>query len=168
MQNNPLFLDTFDLRRERGNTKNQKVIFELPETITNDAEGVNVASQITMQLQLNSVSEGIYLRGELVANIWSICSVCDELTTNQAKLAVSGFYLYEDKVLNEDVDDLYDEYFLVEDRYIDLLQLTRDTLHDSFEFAPICSDECANKPRIVSTHNEDEIDSRLAILKDLL
>lgn len=166
---NPAFLDTFDLQRERGNSRDEKSVFELEESIGNGIEEVSESSNVVVSAHLESVQDGIYLSGSAPVKIDSICSKCGKSSTRSTKVPLSAFYLYEDKITDDDIDDLMDEYFLLEERYIDLIQLLRDSLCDVFEYAPLCSKECRESPNVTTTKGDDEfLDPRFDILKGML
>lgn len=167
--NSPYFLSTLDLKRGGGNIHNYVLEVEPLENIGDVMEYAPKGTPVGLNVNLSSVVEGIYLHGDLSAKVNRMCAKCGKMQTNDVILELKAFYFYDDKLASDGADfdskGAEEVYALVDSQYIDLIQLVRDTLYDSFSFAPICSGECIKVED--SSKDEEEIDPRFAILKNL-
>ena len=121
---------------------------------------------------LESVVEGILVRGELSAMADLSCARC--LAPVEQRLVASVAELYCDPTRLEDGDEVEDAYAIDVDR-IDLEGLLRDALAAELPFKPLCREDCAGLCASCGTDlntgscdcTTDEADPRWAALSEL-
>ncbi|MDR0951254.1 MAG: DUF177 domain-containing protein [Candidatus Ancillula sp.] len=148
--NNPFYLSTFDLPRQPGASKDIKLELPLDELVGTQLQYIEKGQKVSFEVTLDSVLEGIYLIGKAETNLKTICSRCAKEFNEDISVNLNGFYPYEESAL--DFDESLDVYNMVENQYIDLIEILRDSVSDQIEFSPLCSD-CKE---IVENHEEGD------------
>ncbi len=102
--------------------------------------GVPAGSPVELSVQLESVTEGVYVSGRAHAALVGECARCldevhDEITVDLAEL-----FAYPDSVTDETTDP--DELPRVVDERVDVEQLVRDALVLTLPLAPLCREDC--------------------------
>jgi uncharacterized protein len=102
--------------------------------------GVPPGSPVELSVQLESVTEGVYVSGRAHAALAGECARCldevhDEITVDLAEL-----FAYPDSVTDETTDP--DELPRVVDERVDVEQLVRDALVLTLPLAPLCREDC--------------------------
>lgn len=172
--NSSLFrINVFELLHKNGESKQYSLQLKTPEDIGSDYQIIKSGSEITLDFEINSLVEGMMLRGRGTVPVNFKCTRCLVEDNYEQIIDISAFYPY---TLNkEDDEDSGDNiYEIVDEQYIDLFPMLRDAFFDLVLFAPRCSDvPCGNLeedcqiPVILSQEErDDDIDPRFAVLKD--
>jgi uncharacterized protein len=162
----PNFLSIHDLQRSPGNIRFENVKFDLADSIGDEFYGVQSGKEVQFEVELSSVVEGVYISGTAHTELFKSCARCGKFGSETVELPVQTFYFYAGKVTDDELNELENSYNLLDNQYIDLVQLLRDIVFEKLEFYPLCSDSC----ELVQPTNAEEvpeIDERLAVLKQL-
>lgn len=139
--------------------------FEIPLTQFGDV--------ITVDGQLESLVEGVLVRGSVGAEVAQTCARCLEPIV-PVEVVADVAELYSDPTSAEDEGDV-EEGYEIKDGVIDIDALLRDTLAQIVAVAPLCSDTCAglcptcgiNRNDATCDCADEPVDGRWAALSDL-
>jgi len=136
--------------------------------------GVPAGGAVEISVQLESVTEGVYVSGTAHAPLVGECARCldeihDEITVDLAEL-----FAYPDSVTDETTDP--DELPRVVDEQVDVEQLVRDALVLALPLAPLCREDCAGLcvecgekwADLEPGHGHETLDPRWAALRGRL
>ncbi len=163
----PLVLDITALRRRAGEMKS--IQREVPAPAGLGIELIRVAegSPIDLDLQLESVVEGVLVTGTASADLVGECARCLVEVTDEQSFDLSELYYYPGKDAEEDAN-------WVENDTVDLEPALRDAIVLDLPFTPLCRDDCAGLCAVCGqnlnddpSHSHDEpIDARWEKLAD--
>jgi uncharacterized protein len=130
------------------------------------AEGDDIA----VEIELESVVEGIYVHGTVTAELEGECSRCLDPVEQDVSARVDELFLYPEKVKADEREDSV----LLEDDEVRLGTLVRDTLAMDAEERPLCREDCPGlcaqcgfRMEDDPDHHHEVIDERFAALKGL-
>ena len=135
-----------------------------------------VRDPIELDLHLDSVVDGILVRGTLVFHLDLACARCLETQTSVREVNVAELFIDPAKRVEDDVDDEPGYELLDDATAIDLSTMVRDALIIDLPVRTLCREDCqglcptcgADRNRIDCGHQQDEgIDPRWSALADL-
>lgn len=132
----PLVLEVHELGRRAGMMREVVRTVPAPEAIGVEMIRVPQGSDITLELKLESVVEGVYVSGTAEVELEGECARCLTGIEDDMSLDLQELYFYSDKDAEEDA------YFVVDER-IDLEPLIRDAVVLDLPFTPLCREDCA-------------------------
>ncbi|XCB30204.1 DUF177 domain-containing protein [Arcanobacterium hippocoleae] len=96
-------------------------------------------------LNLQSVSEGVLVQGNVEAAAVGRCSRClrDIHVQMNERVAELVFYPEKKQILLDDGDEEAEDFPIIEDNRIDLEPILRDALVLAMPFTPLCEPDCA-------------------------
>ena len=131
------------------------------------AEGDDIA----VEIELESVVEGIYVHGTVTAELEGECSRCLDPVEQDVDVRLDELFLYPEKVRAEEREDAV----LLEDDEVRLGPLVRDALAMEADERPLCREDCPGlcaqcgfRMEDDPDHHHDVIDPRFAALQGLL
>ncbi|MPZ88119.1 MAG: DUF177 domain-containing protein [Nitriliruptorales bacterium] len=133
----PRVLNVNDLLDRPGVSRPLAADFDLPEGLTLPL--VDVTDPLRLEAVLESVVEGILVRGTVSANLEVSCARCLSPVRDQLRPEVAE--LFSDPAGADDPEDIDPGYKIVEGR-IDLDTLLRDALAPAVPLAPRCRPDC--------------------------
>ena len=140
-----------------------------PSRIGLDLIAIERGADLTLDLRLESVSEGVLVTGTVYAPTRGECSRCLTEVTGDVEISLTELFAYPDSATESTTEE--DEVGHVIDQTIDLEQSIVDAVGLALPFAPVCSDDCPGlcPQRGVSLsaepdHQHDVIDPRFAKL----
>ena len=143
----PLVFGVADLLRRPGNQRDEvaaAVLDGLAVTSSHVVEG----APVDLELHLESVNEGIVVRGELHVPWEGECRRC--LRTVRSTLDTAVFEVFEDKPVEGETSKLDID-------RIDLEPLVRETVLLELPIAPLCREDCAGLcPECGADRNEGD------------
>jgi uncharacterized protein len=142
------------------------------ERIGLDVIGVPAGATISLDVRLESVTEGVYVSGTVSAPLTGECSRCLEELTDHLTVDIGELFAYPNSVTDETTDD--DELPRVVDDHVDVEQTVRDAVVLALPLAPLCTDDCAGlcpdcgerRADLPPDHGHDTIDPRWAALRE--
>ena len=130
------------------------------------AEGDDIA----VEIELESVVEGIYVHGTVTAELEGECSRCLDPVEQDVDVRLDELFLYPEKVRAEEREDAV----LLEDDEVRLGPLVRDALAMEADERPLCREDCPGlcaqcgfRMEDDPEHHHEVIDERFAALKGL-
>ena len=130
------------------------------------AEGDDIA----VEIELESVVEGIYVHGTVTAELEGECSRCLDPVEQDVDVRLDELFLYPEKVRAEEREDAV----LLEDDEVHLGPLVRDALAMEADERPLCREDCPGlcaqcgfRMEDDPEHHHEVIDERFAALKGL-
>ena len=161
-------LKVADLLGRPGTSRRLALVLSAPEDF--DARLAQVAGTVELRGVLESVVEGLLLRGHLRASLRVPCARC--VTELDIESDVEVTELFTDPATTD--DDVEQGYEIVDD-HIDLDTLLRDALAEAVPYQALCTQACrglcancgANLNEVACDCSEDMSDPRWAALEDL-
>jgi uncharacterized protein len=132
----------------------------------------SACATISLDVRLESVTEGVYVSGTVSAPLTGECSRCLEELTDHLTVDIGELFAYPNSVTDETTDD--DELPRVVDDHVDVEQTVRDAVVLALPLAPLCTDDCAGlcpdcgerRADLPPDHGHDTIDRRWAALRE--
>ncbi|MDA8440224.1 MAG: DUF177 domain-containing protein [Propionibacterium sp.] len=157
----PLVIDLHDLERRAGTMKRVRRVVPAPADLGIDMIGVPEGSDITLDLMLEAVVEGVLVTGSAEVRLTGECTRCLEPIEDTSSYEVQELYFYPGRDAEEDASR-------IEGDLIDLDPALRDAVVLELPFAPLCREDCAGLCPICGAllnddpghHHDDPVDSR--------
>lgn len=157
-----------DLLGRPGTSRRLELAMPAPTDF--DTRLADVGDTVTVRGVLESVVDGLLLRGQLSASLRMSCARC--LTELDVDTAVDVVELFVDPVTT---DDTVEEGYEIVDDHIDLDTLMRDALAEGVPYRALCDEGCrglcdrcgANLNEVECDCTEDVSDPRWAALENL-
>lgn len=132
-------IDTHELNRAAGNSKQYELMLEPLADFTNGAVEIAAADQIKVLILLESVIDGILVTGNAAAIASGECSRCLDPVRLEISGELTDLYAYSDKDIRTDEAD---EVRILEGDLLDLEPAVRDALVLAMPLRPLCNDMC--------------------------
>jgi uncharacterized protein len=168
----PWVLDTRKLGRRAGVAQRVHLSVPTADRIGLDLVAVPSGTEVSLELQLESVTEGVWVSGTASALADGQCSRCLTELTQPVTAALRDLYVYPGSTTDRTTDD--DELPRVDDDLIDLLPLVRDEIVLALPLAPVCRPDCPGLcpecgerlDDLEPGHRHETMDPRWADLRD--
>jgi uncharacterized protein len=167
----PLVLDTRELGRRPGSMRRVQRTIPAPEGLGFEFIGVPAGADLTLDLRLEAVMEGVLVSGPVTALARGECGRCLDPVTIPVAVELVELYTYPGHEVPGDDEDVGQ---LVGD-FIDLEPRLRDAVVLGLPLKPVCSEDC---PGLCATcgarladeppgHTHEQIDPRWSALQGL-
>lgn len=153
-----------ELIQKPGTMKEVQIVHELENALGTETIAVPKGREISLDIRLESVHEGILVTvsGDTLAD--SECSRCLEPMQEDVEIELQELFHYQPQE--------EDDFAIVQDR-VDLEQALIDAVVPNLPLKPLCSENCpglcadCGERADVGTHNHEKpIDPRFGALKD--
>jgi uncharacterized protein len=169
----PLVLDTRDLPRRPGSMRALKRVVPAPEDLGVEMIGVPAGSDLTLDLRMESVSEGVLVSGTVSGALAGECGRCLRPIADHLTVRIQELYAYPDSATEETTDE--DEVGRIQDDLFDLEPALRDAVVLALPVNPLCREDCpglcsecgAHWDELPEGHTHQQIDPRWAALSNL-
>lgn len=169
----PLVLDIRDLPRSAGAMREVVRVVPAPKDLGLELISVPEGADLSLRLQMTSVSEGVYVSGEVTAPLVGECSRCLREINDTLDVRVQELYAYEHSTTDETTDE--DEVGRIQGDLINLEPALRDAAVLALPANPLCREECpglcveCGEPwdNLPADHSHQAVDPRWAKLNDL-
>lgn len=169
----PLVFDIARLGRRPGAMLELHQMVPSPSRIGLDLIAIERGTDLTLDLRLESVSEGVLVTGTVQAPTRGECSRCLTPVTGDVEISLTELFAYPDSATETTTEE--DEVGHVVDQTIDLEQSIVDAVGLALPFAPLCTDDCpglcpqcgAPLASAEPGHHHDQIDPRFAKLANM-
>ena len=106
--------------------------------------GVPEGEPMHIELRLNSVSEGVYVGGQVSTRIVGRCGRCLVEIEEAIEETVGELAFYPEKrqVLIDEGDEEAEEFSVIEGDHVDLEPILRDAIVLALPFSPLCKPDC--------------------------
>jgi len=162
----PFIIDTRDLGRRAGMMRETSLTFESPQSFGTDFIQVPPGEDISIDLRLECVIDGILASGVARTVAKSECVRCLEPLEIDLSADFQDMYSYE---------PMGEETFQMDGDLLDLEPAIRDALVLALPQSPYCSEDCLGlcplcgfEMKSDPSHGHDEIDPRWQALSSLL
>lgn len=112
-----------------------------PSRIGLDLIGIDQGAPLTLDLRVESVSEGVLVSGTVSAPTTGDCARCLTPVTGDVEIHLTELFAYPDSATDETTEA--DEVGRVVDDTVDLEQPIIDAVGLVLPFAPLCGPDCA-------------------------
>ena len=136
----PLVLDTRDLPRSPGSMRALNRVVPAPKDLGLELIGVPQGADLTLDLTMQSVSEGVYVSGTATAPLDGECGRCLRPIDDTLVVDIAELYAYENSTTIETTEE--DEVGRVQDDLIDLEPVLRDAVVLALPVNPVCRQDC--------------------------
>ncbi|MEV4755258.1 YceD family protein [Micromonospora sp. NPDC049559] len=169
----PLVLDTRELPRRPGVLRTVKRVVPAPADLGLELIGVPEGADLSLDLRLESVSEGVLVSGTVSGPLEGECGRCLRAIHDSLTVTIQELYAYENSTTDETADE--DEVGRMQGDLIDLEPALRDAVVLALPTNPLCRQDCpglcpecgAHWDDLPADHSHDEVDPRWAALSRL-
>jgi uncharacterized protein len=148
--------------------------FEISERIMDAhcfGDDVTFITPITLKAEVTKIDHKLFISGSVEGTAEFVCGRCLKKFQKELKEKVYG-----QLIVDENQEEEMDENYLIEEDTIDASKIMNDVLVASFPMKVLCDENCKGLCSVCGKDlsvdecncNIDEIDPRLAKLKDLL
>jgi len=169
----PLVVDTTKLPRQPGATRALKRTVPAPADLGLELIRVPQGSDVELDLTLTSVSEGVYVSGNIRGSLTGECGRCLEEISESFDVPIAELYAYADSTTEETTDE--DEVGRMQGDLLDLEPAVRDAVVLTLPTNPVCRPDCpglcsecgARLADLPADHSHEAADPRWAALRNL-
>ena len=168
----PFVVSVRDLARRPGSQLSISRSIPAPAVFGSDVIGVPEGSDLTLELSMESISEGIWVSGTVAARAVGECSRCLDEVSEDVLAPVQGLFANPGAESAGEGDDVDVRDF--DGDSLDLEELVLDAVVTSLPFAPLCSpdcpglcDQCGAQLAEDPQHHHDAVDPRWAALEGM-
>lgn len=169
----PLVLDTRELPRRPGAMRTVSRVVAAPVDLGVAMIGVPEGSDVSLDLRLESVSEGVLVSGSVSGTITGECGRCLREITDSFDVAVQELFAYPHSVTDETTEE--DEVGRMHGDLIDLEPAVRDAVVLTLPTNPLCRPDCpglcpdcgVHLDELPADHSHEPDDPRWAALRNL-
>jgi uncharacterized protein len=162
----PYTVDVYDLMHRPGEMRERSIDIVVPEGFGNAMIGVKEGSELTVELRMESLHDGILVSADIEGTAAGECGRCLIDIEQAVQVEIQELFAYSS-------DEAF-EYEVHEDT-IDLEPVVRDAVVLSLPFQPVCQEDCLGLcpqcgVRLLDNpghKHENAIDPRWAALENL-
>lgn len=169
----PLVLDTRELPRRPGAMVAVKRVVPAPSDLGLELIGVPEGADLSLDLRLESVSEGVLVSGTVAGPIEGECGRCLRPIRDHLVVAIQELFAYENSTTDVTTDE--DEVGRMQGDLINLEPTVRDAVVLALPGNPLCREDCpglcpecgVHWDELPAGHSHPQIDPRWAALSQL-
>ena len=169
----PLVVDTTKLPRQPGATRALTRVVPAPADLGLELISVPARSDIELDLMLTSVSEGVYVSGNIRGSLTGECGRCLDEISESFEVPIAELYAYADSTTEETTDT--DEVGRMQGDLLDLEPAVRDAVVLTLPTNPVCRPDCpglcpdcgARLADLPADHSHEVVDPRWTALRNL-
>lgn len=169
----PLVLDTRDLPRRPGAMRTLARVVPAPADLGVEMIGVPEGADLSLNLRLESVSEGVLVTGTVSGPLKGECGRCLASINDELTVSIQELFAYENSTTDETTDD--EEVGRMRGDLIDLEPALRDAMVLALPVNPLCRQDCPGLcpdcgvrwDELPQGHAHEQVDPRWAALGKL-
>ncbi|HYN93710.1 MAG TPA: YceD family protein [Pilimelia sp.] len=169
----PLVLDTRDLPRRPGAMRAVWRVVPAPASLGLELIGVPEGAELSLDLRLESVSEGVLVSGSVTGPVVGECGRCLRPIDDSVTVSIQELFAYEHSTTDETTEE--DEVGRLQGDLIDLEPTLRDALVLELPPHPLCRQDCPGLcpecgglwDDLPADHGHQQADARWAALSKL-
>jgi uncharacterized protein len=169
----PLVLDTRELPRRPGALRTLQRVVPAPADLGLELIGVPEGADLSLDLRLESVSEGVLVSGTVTGPMEGECGRCLRPITGSLAVTIQELYAYAHSTTDETTDE--DEVGRMQGDLIDLEPALRDAVVLALPTNPLCREDCpglcpecgVHWDDLPADHSHQQVDPRWAGLSQL-
>lgn len=167
----PWVIDTRDLGRRPGSMRRYHRDVPLSAGIGLDVIEVAAGDEVSLDVRLESVMEGVLVSGTASAAVTGQCARCLDPLVDRLEVELIELFAYPDTATDNSTDP--DEVSRVVDGLVDLEPVVRDAVLLALPQAPLCSEDCpglcpecgGKRAELGTDHRHEKMDPRWAALQ---
>lgn len=167
----PWVIDTRELGRRPGAMRTYHRDVPAPGGLDLDVVGVPEGSDVSVDVRLESVMEGVLVSGTAIAPVTGECARCLDPLTDRLEVELTELFAYPDTATEESTDP--DEVSRVVDDLVDIEPVVRDAVLLALPQAPLCREDCpglcpecgGKRDELGAEHRHETMDPRWGALK---
>lgn len=167
----PWVIDARNIGRRPGAMRTYHRDVSPPDWLGLDVIGVPAGGEMSLDVRLESVVEGILVSGTASAPVSGECSRCLDPLSDRLEVAVSELFAYPDSATDDTTDP--DEVSRVVDELVNLEPVVRDAVILALPQVPLCREDCpglcpdcgARRAEVGTDHRHETMDPRWAALQ---
>ncbi|MGH3907031.1 MAG: YceD family protein [Pseudonocardiaceae bacterium] len=167
----PWVIDTRGLGRRPGSMRSYRRDVPAPAGLGLDVIRIPEGDEVSLDLRLESVMEGVLVSGTATAPVAGECARCLDPLADRLEVELTELFAYPDTATEETTDP--EEVSRVVDDLVDLEPVVRDAVLLALPQAPLCQDDCpglcpecgAKRAELDAEHRHETMDLRWAALK---
>lgn len=136
----PLVLDTGQLPRAPGSLRTVQRVVAAPKDLGLALIGVPEGAELSLDLRLESVSEGVLVSGTVSAPAEGECARCLRPISTELVVTFQELFAYPDSTTEATTEQ--DEVGRLQGDLIDLQPTVRDAVVLALPTSPLCRDDC--------------------------
>ncbi len=146
----PFALSLTSLPRQEGSMISWQAELSAPADLSLEMIRVPEGSELAINFNLASVSEGVWVSGTVKAKVEGQCARCLRPIQDEQELGVGELVYYPERrqALVDEGDEEAEEAPVVDSDHIDLEPILRDAVVLALPFRPLCREDC---PGLCST-----------------
>nr|WP_255447181.1 DUF177 domain-containing protein [Schumannella soli] len=129
----PYTVPVHDVMHRPGEMRERELVITLAERLGEGAATVPQGSELTIDLRLEGLHDGILVTGEVDATAVGECGRCLDPVSIPVELEFQELFAYS-------LDEAFD--YSVRDDHVDLEPVVRDAVVLSLPFQPVCRPDC--------------------------
>jgi uncharacterized protein len=169
----PLVLDTRDLPRRPGAMRVVDRVVAAPRDLGLELIGVPEGAKLTLDLRMESVTEGVLVSGDVFGPVEGECGRCLRPITDSVRVSIQELYAYEHSATDETTEE--DEVGRLQGDLLDLEPAVRDAVVLALPSHPLCREDCPGLcpecgvpwDELPAGHSHTQLDPRWAALAKL-
>jgi uncharacterized protein len=166
----PLVFDLRELGRRAGALRSYRRRVPAPSGLGLDLIGVPAGAPLDLDVQLQSVTEGVLVTGTVTAPLVGECGRCLDPVSEDLVVELCELFAYPDSATDETTE--LDEVHRIDHDLVDVEPVVRDAVVLSLPWTPLCRADCAGLcptcgqrlDELPADHVHDLIDPRWAAL----
>ena len=169
----PLVVDTTKLPRQPGATRALKRVVPAPADLGVELISVPAGSDLELDMSLTSVSEGVYVSGNIRGSLQCECGRCLDEISESFDVHLGELFAYAESTTEETTDE--DEVGRMQGDLLDLEPAVRDAVVLTLPTNPVCRPDgpglcpdCGvHFDDLPADHSHAEVDPRWAALRTM-
>jgi len=169
----PLVVDTTKLPRQPGATRALKRSVPAPDDLGLELISIPKGAELELDLVLTSVSEGVYVSGNVRGSLTGECGRCLGEISESFEVPIAELFAYADSTTEETTDE--DEVGRMQGDLFDLEPAVRDAVVLTLPTNPLCRSDCpglcpecgVHFDDLPADHRHEEVDPRWAALRTI-
>ncbi|WP_062132796.1 YceD family protein [Demequina aestuarii] len=169
----PYAFSVRDIARKPGAQRTVSGTFPAPAVLGTAMVGVPEGTETTLEVSLESVSEGIWVSGTVTAEAVGECGRCLDEVRLDVAATVQGLFVHDDPHVDQG-DEESEDVFEFDGETLDLEEVVRDAVVIQLPFTPLCRpdcpglcDQCGARLADDPDHAHEVIDPRWSALTSL-
>jgi uncharacterized protein len=140
-QRSPFVFDLRELGRRPGSLREYRRCVPAPAGLGLDLIGVPEGAPLTLELRLESVTEGVLVTGTITAPLTGQCGRCLDPVSDELAVDVVELFAYPGSGTDETTEQ--DEVHRVDGELLDVEPVVRDAVVLALPWTPLCRENCA-------------------------
>jgi uncharacterized protein len=137
----PFVLEVRELGRRPGSMRAIRTEVPAPPELSVGLAAVPEGVQLTLDLRLESVVEGVLVSGTVTAPVAAECARCLTPVSDSVSVGITELFAYPDSATEQTSDE--DEVSHLVGDLLDLEPVVRDALVLDLPLSPLCREDCA-------------------------